>query len=94
MAAKQVVFEADAREALLSGVQKLARAVKSTLGPRGRNAILDALEETLFRPFALDSVVRLRRRLDTAKTVMILGDNAGEIVLDRLLIEQRDGLPI
>ena len=41
MAAKQLAFEADARKALLTGVQKLARAVKSTLGPRGRSAILD-----------------------------------------------------
>jgi len=41
MAAKKLLFEGDAREALLIGVQKLARAVKSTLGPRGRNAILD-----------------------------------------------------
>ncbi|MFT4709762.1 MAG: chaperonin GroEL [Planctomycetota bacterium] len=39
--AKKLVFEADAREALLSGVQKLAKAVTSTLGPRGRNAVLD-----------------------------------------------------
>jgi len=41
MAAKQLTFEAGARKALLTGVAKLARAVKSTLGPRGRNAILD-----------------------------------------------------
>ena len=41
MAAKKLSFEGDAREALLIGVEKLARAVKSTLGPRGRNAILD-----------------------------------------------------
>ena len=41
MAAKKLVFEADARAALLAGVEKLARAVKCTLGPRGRNAILD-----------------------------------------------------
>jgi chaperonin GroEL len=39
--AKQMVFEADAREALLEGVEKLAKAVTSTLGPRGRNAVLD-----------------------------------------------------
>ena len=38
---KQMVFEDDARQALLAGVQKLARAVRSTLGPRGRNAVLD-----------------------------------------------------
>ena len=41
MAAKQLKFEGEAREALLIGVEKLARAVKSTLGPRGRNAIID-----------------------------------------------------
>ncbi len=41
MAAKQLVFEEDARHRLLSGVEKLARAVKSTLGPRGRNAVID-----------------------------------------------------
>ncbi|HEV7283069.1 MAG TPA: chaperonin GroEL [Pirellulaceae bacterium] len=36
-----MVFEDEARQALLAGVTKLARAVKSTLGPRGRNAVLD-----------------------------------------------------
>ena len=41
MAVKQLVFDEDARHALLKGVEKLARAVKATLGPRGRNAVLD-----------------------------------------------------
>lgn len=41
MTAKQLAFETDARSALLAGVEKLAAAVKSTLGPRGRNAIID-----------------------------------------------------
>ncbi|MDP6433773.1 MAG: TCP-1/cpn60 chaperonin family protein, partial [Candidatus Scalindua sp.] len=41
MAAKQLVFREDARMAIKSGVTKLANAVKSTLGPRGRNAVLD-----------------------------------------------------
>ena len=36
-----MVFEDDARKPLAAGVEKLARAVKSTLGPRGRNAVLD-----------------------------------------------------
>ena len=39
--AKQIVFDDDARKPLLAGVSKLARAVRSTLGPRGRNAVLD-----------------------------------------------------
>src|ERR671914_825928 len=41
MGAKQLVYADDARQKLLSGVGKLARAVRSTLGPRGRNAVLD-----------------------------------------------------
>jgi len=41
MAVKELAFEADARARLLAGVEKLAAAVKPTLGPRGRNAILD-----------------------------------------------------
>ena len=41
MAAKQLAYEEDARKALLAGVEKLASAVKSTFGPRGRSAILD-----------------------------------------------------
>ena len=41
MAAKMLEFETDARKSLLQGVTKLARAVKATLGPKGRNAVLD-----------------------------------------------------
>ena len=41
MAAKEMTFETDARHALQLGVEKLARAVKSTLGPRGRNGVID-----------------------------------------------------
>ncbi len=39
--AKQLSFDEEARHALLAGAQKLARAVKATLGPAGRNVILD-----------------------------------------------------
>ena len=41
MAVKELAFESDARAALLAGVEKLTAAVKSTLGPRGRNAVID-----------------------------------------------------
>lgn len=39
--AKQLAFDREAREAIQRGVTKIARAVKATLGPRGRNAVLD-----------------------------------------------------
>jgi len=41
MAAKQLIFSEDARRAVLEGVEQLARAVKVTLGPRGRNVVID-----------------------------------------------------
>ncbi len=41
MAAKQIIFDEAARHALLRGVSKLARAVSATLGPKGRNVVLD-----------------------------------------------------
>ncbi len=39
--AKQIIFDSDARDAMLRGVEKLSNAVKVTLGPKGRNVILD-----------------------------------------------------
>lgn len=41
MPKKELTYDTDAREAILAGVEKLAQAVVSTLGPRGRCAILD-----------------------------------------------------
>ena len=41
MAAQQLIFDEQARQALLKGVQKLARAVVATLGPKGRNVVID-----------------------------------------------------
>ncbi|MBK5297904.1 MAG: chaperonin GroEL, partial [Vicinamibacteria bacterium] len=39
--AKQLLFEEDARHALMRGIDALADAVKITLGPKGRNVVLD-----------------------------------------------------
>ena len=39
--AKNIIFGEDARKALQTGVDKLADAVKVTLGPKGRNVVLD-----------------------------------------------------
>jgi chaperonin GroEL len=41
MTAKEVKFSQDARERLLQGVDVLANAVKVTLGPKGRNVVLE-----------------------------------------------------
>jgi chaperonin GroEL len=41
MAAKQLIFEEAARQKILKGIELLSRAVKATLGPKGRNVVLD-----------------------------------------------------
>src|SRR2546421_8649719 len=41
MAAKQLIFDETARQSLLKGIEKLSRAVKATLGPKGRNVAID-----------------------------------------------------
>ena len=41
MTAKQIVFDVEAREQMLRGIQKLTRAVKTTLGPSGRVVVLE-----------------------------------------------------
>jgi chaperonin GroEL len=41
MPAKQILYSVDARSAIMRGVDQLAEAVKATLGPRGRNVVID-----------------------------------------------------
>src|SRR5512141_1985895 len=41
MAAKEILFDQRAREAILKGVNTLADAVKATLGPKGRNVVIE-----------------------------------------------------
>ena len=51
MNAKRITFESEARQSLLAGVRKLSRAVKATLGPRGRTVLLA-------RPFGTPQVTK------------------------------------
>ncbi len=39
--AKQIIFDESARKKILAGVTVLAKAVKATLGPKGRNVVID-----------------------------------------------------
>ena len=41
MSAKQIAYEAEARQHMLKGIEKLSRAVKSTMGPRGRTVVIE-----------------------------------------------------
>ncbi|WP_181685185.1 damage-control phosphatase ARMT1 family protein [Halorhabdus salina] len=58
------------------------------VGP-GHDVDIEAtIDEVLGQPFAVDRLAELRSDLEDAEDVLYLADNAGEIVLDRLLIEQ------
>ena len=57
MGSKQIMFEENARRSLLKGVDKVANTVKITLGPKGRNVILDrSIQQSLM--MALQSLKR------------------------------------
>src|SRR6266404_378202 len=67
MAAKRIAFDSEAREAIRRGVKQLARAVKITLGPKGRNVIL----ETSYGPptVSKDGVITVDEGKSLATTV-------------------------
>ena len=58
--AKEILFGEEARKALQSGVDQLANAVKVTLGPKGRNAVLD---KKFGSPLITNDGVTLPRKL-------------------------------
>jgi len=41
--AKEIIFDVEARDRLKKGVDALANAVKATLGPKGRNVVIDKI---------------------------------------------------
>ena len=69
--AKQIIYGDEARKKMLSGVEKLAAAVTTTLGPKGRNVALDrswgapnVIMPYLFPYAYLQMILFLRRVLD------------------------------
>ena len=63
--AKIIAFDQDAQEAMRRGVSKLARAVKVTLGPRGRNVIL---EKSFGSPTVTKDGVTVAREIELSDT--------------------------
>jgi chaperonin GroEL len=61
MAAKQIAFSSAARDSILEGVNKLAHAVKATLGPRGRNVLI---EKTFGAPVVTKDGVTVAKEIE------------------------------
>jgi len=70
MAAKDLHFDADARSALKSGVDQLADAVKVTLGPKGRNVVID---KKLGSPTVTKDGVTVAKEVELADPVENMG---------------------
>lgn len=68
--AKEVRFSKDAREAMLSGVDTLANAVKITLGPKGRNVVL---EKSFGSPLITNDGVTIAREIECADKFKNMG---------------------
>jgi len=64
--AKQLIFNDDARHALLRGVDQLANTVKITLGPKGRYVVLSRAMEAL----SFQMTASLSPKRSTSKTLM------------------------
>jgi chaperonin GroEL len=87
MATKQMMYETDARAELLVGVSKLARAVKATLGPRGRNVVI---QKSFGSPRITKDGVSVAKEIELpqpfenmgAKLVAAVASKTGDVVGD------------
>ncbi len=87
MAAKQMKFETDARAEIAAGLSQLARAVKSTLGPRGRNVVL---QKSFGSPRITKDGVTVAKEIELeqpfqnmgAKLVMTVASKTGDVAGD------------
>src|SRR6266542_675631 len=88
MAAKQLIFDEEARQALLRGVEKLSRAVKATLGPRGRNVVID---KKFGSPTVTKDGVTVAKEIDLEDACQNLGAQMGREVASKTSDDAGDG---
>ena len=70
MSAKQIAFDQEARDAMRRGIAKLAKAVKVTLGPKGRNVII---EKSYGAPRTTKDGVTVAKEIELADKVENMG---------------------
>src|SRR5690606_18072392 len=87
MASKQMKFDSDARQEIAQGLSQLARAVKATLGPRGRNVVL---QKSFGSPRITKDGVTVAKEVELpgafenmgAKLVMSVASKTGDVAGD------------
>ena len=88
MAAKEVKFSTDARSRMLAGVDTLADAVKVTLGPKGRNVVLD---KSFGAPRITKDGVTVAKDIELADKFENMGAQMVKEVASRTADEAGDG---
>ena len=88
MTAKDILFEKDAREKLLEGVNILADAVKVTLGPKGRNVLL---EKSWGAPIATKDGVTVAKEVEVEDTFVNMGAQMVKEVASKTNDDAGDG---
>ena len=90
MAAKQIAFDTDCRERILRGVQKLARAVKVTLGPSGRVVVL---EKSFGSPTVTKDGVTVAKEIELDDPYENMGAQMVKEVASKASKDAGDGTP-
>src|ERR1700753_1184794 len=90
MAAKEVRFSDDARARMFKGVNILAHAVKATLGPKGRNAVL---EKSFGAPTITKDGVSVAKEIELKDKFENMGAQMGKEVSSNTSAEAGDGTP-
>ncbi len=88
MAAKHIAFDTEAREAVRRGVQKLSRAVKSTLGPAGRNVVI---EKSFGSPTVTKDGVTVAKEIELEDPMENIGAQLVKEVASRTSTQAGDG---
>ena len=88
MAAKQIAYDNDARERILRGIQKLAKAVKVTLGPSGRVVVL---EKSFGAPTVTKDGVSVAKEIELADAYENMGAQMVKEVASKSSKDAGDG---
>src|ERR1700760_1534357 len=88
MSAKQIAYDRNARHAILNGVNALANAVKVTLGPKGRNVVI---EKSYGSPVVTKDGVTVAKEIELASKIENLGAQMVREVASRTSDKAGDG---
>jgi chaperonin GroEL len=88
MAAKHIAFDTEARESIRRGVEKLSRAVKSTLGPAGRNVVI---EKSFGSPTVTKDGVTVAKEIELEDPMENIGAQLVKEVASRTSTQAGDG---